>query len=381
MGLCSICAQTIKNEPAGAECSLCRGLFGNLEALCGMAVRKAEGYEWSTFSLGCRIPKNILTAQEALWLERGLENSRSIKNIINEAAREFILSKTGKKYSPRASDVLFLLDFERNSASAQISPVFVFSHYKKYSREISQSIWHCKKCAGSGRQDSRNGEKSATCEKCKGKGVMYESVEGIIGAPIRRAFEGEETAFHASGREDIDAVMRGSGRPFAIEVKNPRKRKADMRALQAEINKDARIRVPSLSLVSQHFVKVVCSSHFEKEYEAEVSLEREIAKADLKKILSLSGKTILQETPTRVLHRRADLQRKRKIISISARGKGKTLTIRIRAQAGTYIKELVSSDNGRTKPSVSGILRCKAVVEKLDVVKIHDEFLRGVSKK
>ena len=210
---------------------------------------------------------------------------------------------------------------------------------------------------------------------------MYESVEGIIGAPIRRAFEGEETAFHASGREDIDAVMRGSGRPFAIEVKNPRKRKADMHALQKEINRDVRIRVPSLSTVSQHFVKVVCSSHFEKEYEAEVSLEREIAKSDFKKILSLSGKTIWQQTPTRVLHRRADLQRKRKIISISAKGKGKKLTLRIRAQAGTYIKELVSSDSGRTKPSISGILGCKAIVEKLDVVKIHDEFLRRVSKK
>ena len=37
--------------------------------------------------------------------------------------------------------------------------------------------------------------------------------------------------------------------------------------------------------------------------------------------------------------------------------------------------ELVSGDDGRTNPSVSSILNCKAECEKLIVTKIYDEFL------
>jgi tRNA pseudouridine synthase 10 len=96
-------------------------------------------------------------------------------------------------------------------------------------------------------------------------------------------------------------------------------------------------------------------------------------------IKSLAGKTIEQQTPKRVLSRRADLTRKRKIHSISAAPlEGGKLTLEILAEAGTYIKELINSDSGRTSPSVSGLLKCNAVCEALDVVEIRDYFLQTV---
>jgi len=47
------------------------------------------------------------------------------------------------------------------------------------------------------------------------------------------------------------------------------------------------------------------------------------------------------------------------------------LELTVRAQPGTYIKELVSGDDGRTRPSVTEILGTAAECAQLDVLAIH----------
>ncbi len=46
-------------------------------------------------------------------------------------------------------------------------------------------------------------------------------------------------------------------------------------------------------------------------------------------------------------------------------------------QAGTYIKEFVHSDEGRTTPHLSSILGCQdpANISDLDVLEIHMDFI------
>ncbi|KAA0002525.1 MAG: hypothetical protein FE043_04055 [Thermoplasmata archaeon] len=45
----------------------------------------------------------------------------------------------------------------------------------------------------------------------------------------------------------------------------------------------------------------------------------------------------------------------------------------VKAESGTYIKELVTGDGGRTKPSLSELAGCAIEVKKLDVINIGDE--------
>jgi tRNA pseudouridine synthase 10 len=84
---------------------------------------------------------------------------------------------------------------------------------------------------------------------------------------------------------------------------------------------------------------------------------------------------IEQKTPQRVAHRRADKVRKRKVVVQDAKviDDGK-LWMRIKTEAGTYVKEFVSGDDGRTKPSIADMLSVKANVEKLTVVGFEDEW-------
>ena len=59
---------------------------------------------------------------------------------------------------------------------------------------------------------------------------------------------------------------------------------------------------------------------------------------------------------------------------------GGKLKLHILAEAGTYIKEFIHSDDGRTTPSVSSVLKCCAACDSLDVVGIHDYFLETVKE-
>ena len=73
-------------------------------------------------------------------------------------------------------------------------------------------------------------------------------MEELIGSPALDRTEGEDTAFHGAGREDVDARMLGRGRPFIIEVKEPKKRFFDLEALTKSINEHAEGKVQVVNL-------------------------------------------------------------------------------------------------------------------------------------
>ena len=98
-----------------------------------------------------------------------------------------------------------------------------------------------------------------------------------------------------------------------------------------------------------------------------------VAPGDEAKILALSGQQLAQRTPLRVLKRRADLTRMRSAQLVVRQVEGNEMELDVRAESGTYIKELVHSDEGRTSPSVAGVLGKKCEVLWLDVMQVHSQ--------
>ena len=178
------------------------------------------------------------------------------------------------------------------------------------------------------------------------------------------------------GREDIDVRCLGSGRPFVLEIKRPTKRDFDLEKLISAVNNNAKgnVEIENLEWCSKKKINEVKQSRSEKTYTIRFRLQSIDDLEDIEgSLLSLSGKLIDQETPKRVSHRRAAKIRKRRIISISKVSvDGDEVELTLRCEAGTYVKELVHSDEGRTKPSVQGVLGVECEVIWLDVEEIHD---------
>jgi len=358
MELCEFC------NPEGistGKCHICNNELNKLPEMEKKAEVLLKGCK--NFSISTLIPKAWLEHEEDIF-DFGMDGQESIKSRINNHLSKILAKKTGCRYA-RDGECKLIFEMRTGNVNLEYNELFVFGRYKKLEAGISQSIWLCKKCSGRG------------CIKCDGKGRNYLSIEEIIGKPMKEAADASKFTLHASGREDVDAT-NSAGRPFVIELSKAKNREIDLNAVKDSINKSGKVSVHDLRIVPREFSEIVTESHFDKEYEAEVEFDKDMTENDFKKIDVLQGAILEQRTPARVAHRRADLVRKRKIIELESfvnLHNQRCGTFRILAEAGTYIKELISGDNGRTQPSIAGVLGFGAKCTKLNVSKIYDCFL------
>ncbi|MFX0090839.1 MAG: tRNA pseudouridine(54/55) synthase Pus10, partial [Candidatus Hodarchaeota archaeon] len=219
-------------ETEAVSCILCDNAFSNenLDKFCQKALDEIKEVEFSTFLVGSLIPAHIIDKEDELRSQFGLEFGESIKSELNREVGKKLLTlfHESKTVNLKNPDVIFLMNLKNNSVSLQINPLFIYGRYKKFVRDIPQSKWHCKECFGKG------------CEKCNQTGKMYQiSIEELIVNPLLPFVNASEGKFHGSGREDIDARMLGSGRPFVVELKNAHKRHFNLKNAENIINKSA----------------------------------------------------------------------------------------------------------------------------------------------
>ncbi len=347
------------------KCEICNNVFDKINDYALRISKILESYEFKTFLIGV-IPSNeMIKREEELWENIGVEYAEPIKEELSrEIGKELLKIMPDKEVDFSKPDITIIIDFQKNKITKKVRSLYIYGKYNKY-KEMPQTTWLCSHCHGTG------------CEKCNFTGRKYEeSVQDLIGEVILNHTKGITTKFHGAGREDIDALCHG-WREFVIEVEEPKIRTIDVKALEKEINKrnKGKIEVKDLTLVNKEKVKEVKNKRQNKIYETEIECERDIRKEDAKKVEELlKNKTIAQQTPLRVQHRRADLVRERKVFYVKfLEIKGKKAKIEIKTEAGTYIKELVSGDEGRTRPSISSLLQNKCKVTKLTVKGFEDE--------
>ncbi|MCI4319707.1 MAG: tRNA pseudouridine(54/55) synthase Pus10 [Thermoplasmata archaeon] len=347
-----------------ASCALCRGGFDRWETWVERIERTARGIEWATFSCGCRWDPEILAHEELIWSKVGTPFGESARSAFNRELGKKVEQKTGKQGGSGPSDVVFVADLTVGRVELTIRPIYLTGRYVKLDRTIPQTRWPCRACKGRG------------CTRCDGTGKMYPtSVEELIADPVLVATQGRGTRFHGMGREDIDARMLGEGRPFVLEVLAPRVRSIDLATVNAEIGRTAagRVEVRALAVGVPGDVTRVKEARPSKSYRVVVA--GEAAREKINEALKLAvDRAIAQRTPTRVAHRRSDRVRTRRIVTadLVAVDPGR-FTLELRAEAGTYIKEWVEGDGGRTEPNLSQSLGLPLHVESLDVIAIHDE--------
>lgn len=362
---CSVFARkALGTESEDEQCWVCLDQFKKLDEWADEAAKALEGLEYSTFLVGTKVSGLLSENEELLWAEAGTAYAEQLKTELNREVGKRIAEKVHKDVDFENPDITITLDLGKNELDLQLRSVYILGRYRKLIRGIPQTRWPCRKCKGKG------------CERCNFTGKQYqESVDELIKGPVVEAFQANDTAFHGSGREDIDALMLGSGRPFVVEAKSPVKRSTDLEELMRNINEKAagKVEVREFSFTGKDMIETLKSSKADKTYKLKVTFKEPVSEEKLKSSLeALSDIEISQQTPTRVVHRRADLVRKRHVhrIKLDELTDDGYAYITVNCEGGLYVKELVSGDEGRTNPSLSGLLGIPALVEDLDVVNV-----------
>ena len=353
------------DAPAEEFCPLCENIFDMLDRFAEAAAEKINEVESDNFLIGTRVEPEIVEREKEYKEKYELEFFESIKAELNREIGKLALPMIHRPVEFKNPQVVALVDTRFADVTLDISPVFIAGRYNKYSREIPQTIWPCRVCHGKG------------CDHCHGKGKMYDtSVQEIIGDIALEMADGQEHFFHGMGREDIDACMLGDGRPFVLEISQPRKRYVDLDELERRANQTDMAAFNNLHFVQREAVERYKAAASDKIYHVHVIAEGKVNKEELVKVaLSFKDVSIDQRTPRRVEHRRADLVRKRKIHWCQAEWKSDdSFDLELETDSGTYVKEFVSGDEGRSVPSFSERLGVQCKVETLDVLAIkYDE--------
>jgi tRNA pseudouridine synthase 10 len=352
-----------KNKTEMHDCWLCDGLLEEIPHFAALLQNALKEYDFDTFLVGSKIDEDIQEREQELWRYIGSDYTEPIKIEINRETGKILEKNLGKEVDFEQPTIMAVVDTVFDVVHLQIQSLFIYGRYKKYTRDLPQTRWFCKICHGKG------------CRKCKYTGKMYEmSVEELVAQPFLKITNGDEEAFHGCGRADIDARMLGNGRPFVLEIKNPMIRNLNLSQLESTINTSNKgvIEVSNLRFSDRDEIARIKNAAFKKIYRIVIQSEKQINNKKLKKAAqTLRGITIGQFTPSRVAHRRANMVRERKIYDCNIESVDNTMAIlTIEAESGTYIKELISGDDGRTTPNISKITGVPCKVTALDVIEI-----------
>jgi tRNA pseudouridine(54/55) synthase len=205
--------------------------------------------------------------------------------------------------------------------------------------------------------------------------------------------------FHASGREDMNVRMmlppeptaNVGGRPFVCQVVDALRfpSTSDLHTVVQAINQgrgDERTygRNPMGVGISSclQFVPSASFKNLQADTEEKIKYygcfcwsEKPIPSEDYLNQTLAAPIELQQQTPIRVVHRRPNMVRTRRVLSLKAtKVDDHFFRLNISTDAGCYVKEFVHGDLGRTLPSVSSLLECKTDILELDCEGIQQDI-------
>jgi tRNA pseudouridine synthase 10 len=193
-------------------CAICQN---NLDKFISEAAQRAvsllRAYDIKRFVVGVRAPRSVLELEDAIKAEFGLEYGESIKAEIRREVGKLIQSMGDFIADFENPEATVLIEYPSGALWLQVNSLLLKGRYWKKGRLISQAYWPTP------------------------TGPKYYSLEQALWALLRLT-GGERVIVHASGREDVDARMLGTGRPLVIEVKSPRRRQIPLEQLEQAAN-------------------------------------------------------------------------------------------------------------------------------------------------
>ncbi|PXF41987.1 putative tRNA pseudouridine synthase Pus10 [Gracilariopsis chorda] len=276
------------------------------------------------------------------------------------AAQKLLLELSDHEFAVAAQHLFPLPRVEHPvsiAASVASVPVLLAARYTKLSRVLSQTPWNVLRAAGNAR--------------------VATSVQAAVERALRKHLLYQKATFTAGGREDVDVRMLGGGRPFIVQLHQS----AVVPCLISQRLLDHVAAELQHHVVRLHHLRVVDASYVHKmrEYEADkqkhyrcVVYTTGILDQQALRKLQLRDLQLMQKTPLRVLHRRTQMTRPKRIarVDVVRLINPHFVVLDVVAQAGTYIKEFVHGDNGRTTPSIASLLHCFVDIVQLDVTDI-----------
>lgn len=373
-----ICVAMAADEPLEpvnpADCWVCEGLTPDFDAWADRVVDAVEDLTFDTFLVGTHVPDPLEEHEADLRKQAGLDETAG-EPFNTECNRE-----VGNRLENRLDavvdfdypDVVMIMNLESEAVDLQLNPAYLAGRYRKREPGLAQRIRVCRVCNGQGTQ-WREGA-AQPCEACDGSGYdTKDSVEWYITEPIKAAMDGSETVFNAAGREDDEVLVRGDGRPFVVEVKEPRTRPPDLERLEDEIatSSDDAIAVEGLAEASRELVEHLSQAAVRETYRLEVAFSTGVSETAFTEAMDALDSASVRQ---RIERGERVTEQLRTMGNVSGELTAEeAATVNIESTEGVDLQALMVGGADRSDPNLADLLDTEVTVETIAVVDIEGE--------
>ena len=326
------------------SCYICKSLMSELDTHLSKMLEISKEYEFSTFLVGAVLQPSILDRDDTIRSKLKLRGIAGIKSEVTREIGKRFGRKTRTKVDYNNPDVVFTMDFKRDSHEIKSKAVILQGRYTKKIRGISQKQKPCIHCGGKG------------CFHCDFHGISdFNSVEGRMAKFLFEKFGAQQAKITWIGSEDESSLVLGKGRPFFAKLTSPHKR---------NIAFPKKIKLDGVSFLNLRVISKVPSDSikFRTYVEVEVEAEGEIDSNMLKQLHHL------KDTPIMV-REGSGWKNQKRIYGIKFKKKTEnSFTALLQMDGGIPVKRLVSGSE--VEPSFSSILENQCKCKTFDFHKI-----------
>jgi tRNA pseudouridine synthase 10 len=343
----------IKPLPRRGECFICGGFFERIDDVAKSVVAALSEYEFENFSIGLSTPSEWIEREDLIRSEFKLQGKRNVKSDASHMLASRIAEILKKPINRLKPDVLAVVDVVSGAVKVEARSIYLFGRYTKSKRGLPQKHPRCRVCGGRG------------CPECeytgRAKGL---SVEHLINQYLLKILQGAKTTFSWFGGEDERSLVLGAGRPFYVEVHNPKKRRLPTLTLPANLGYG--IKLTQLTLLDAKPEKV---PSFKIKVLARVLFQ------------SKPDKKVLKNLPNPIEVNQASLGKRKtyvkKIYSPTIRLVGNKGYIRFICDGGLSIKRFLTGVGEPVTPNLPSLLGVNTEVDEEKPFDILDVLLEG----
>jgi tRNA pseudouridine synthase 10 len=223
-----LCARLKSLSNNRNECNICSGLMHETDSII-QQIREtlSDDYQFDTFLIGATLPANIFEIEDQIRARFKIRGRENIKSQLIRYLRKKFSEVTKKQIDILHPDLTISLQFQKNTSfeiNIKMRPLIMLGRYIKKNRGIPQR--------SGGEQNNSNGVyiqsklyhiAGQTPRQTSGICSLEDaSIQSIISKEILRITKGEALKFSWIGSEDENSLVLGSGRPFFVQIRNPK---------------------------------------------------------------------------------------------------------------------------------------------------------------
>ena len=345
--LCALCAKRNGSLRASDKCDICRGLMVEINNLATEIALAIKDYEFETFLIGAILPTQLYEREDAMRARLKIRGRESIKSQLTGELGQRLALITRKRVDYLRPDLTISISIDKEGrlkTDTRARPLLFIGRYKKTLRGVQQKQTRCPACQGKG------------CPTCNNSGLSgYDTVEGIITKRLLDLTGGKTPKFSWIGSEDRESLVCGRGRPFYVQIFDPKK-KSFMRGIRtASHGVSATLRMSADQDIPE-------TPRFFVRTRILVRAERPVSKDDLRKLKQLAGCDVSFESKSKVATKRVHAASVKRIGDYE-------FYLTIDADGGLGIKQFVGGEQ-YTSISVSGLLGCACTCVIFDILSV-----------